>query len=527
MLTSSLQKLANDSDPSFRSYSNDDNSSELFLPFLRKIDKFAALEISHDFSVSQYLQFIDRYCNETSIHDCMTFFRLIIDGFSLANSITVGGGGEDGGNSRKDGNIRNFRYFKYKKIPSVRSLTRLICVNACQMGSALLNNTDVEIPEVAKKWEEEASGYLSSAFNSEGSSAFSSISQLLTACTIVIGTEISNEPVVRHFARQVFRSRGSISTSPTSLGKSTITPYSQYYGIHVIENKPISQFFTKRGLLLFMSMIEAESLGLIEISINAPQRQESAEKYVQDLSPLFEKLRLFQLMMPPPTSRKDDIKISWDFIRLQVLQVTIEKYLLPFLKADVRSELMKLGKEAIADEACSEFSKRLKSGPCGPFYEDTREFSMRSLLSCPNRFIYASVVSLYVTQDASPSLHMACVDINGVITAHGVIASQSMGQKKDKIKTFLYDNQPGCVVINSSGGSLSREVLNMINSSIISEISEMIDLDRRLKRQAMNMDDNDEEEEEEANSKYTPQVILFMTSFFFFFAKFFFVRLLS
>jgi hypothetical protein len=501
LFASSLLKLVNDPPSSFGS----NNSSEFFPALLRKIDKIAAVEISHDFSPSQYFQFIDRYSSETSIHDSMTFFRLIIDGFSLANSVTVGGSGEDGGNSRRDGNIRNFRYFKYKKIPSVRALTRLICVNACQMGSALLNNTDVEIPEVVRNWEEEASGYLTTS-DSEGSSAFTSISQLLTACTIVIGTEISNEPIIRHFARQVFRSRGSISTSPTALGKSSITPFSQFYGIHLIENKPISQYFTKKGLLLFMSMIEAETLGLIEISINAPQRQETAEKYVQDLSPLFEKLRLFQLMMPPPTSRKDDIKISWDFIRLQVLQVTIEKYLLPFLKADVRSELIKLGKESIADEACSEFSRRLKNGPCGPFYEDTREFTMRSLLSCPNRFIYASVAALYVTQDSSPSLHMACVDTNGVITSHAIVASQSMGQKKDKVKTFLYDNQPSCVVINSSGGSLSREVLNMINSSIISEISEMIDLDRRLKRQAMNVDDNDEEEEE-ANSKYTPQVI--------------------
>jgi transcriptional accessory protein Tex/SPT6 len=465
----------------------------------KNISISSASEILKKFPVSQYFAFLSQNMEEVALSDTIIYMKLIIDSVQSKNSINEG---LELDLSKKERN-KSSKYFKYKTMPSVQSFVDSICASSEAIGAALLYDGNVDIPNVIRTVEEVAEEIRMTTNN------FSSNEQLLSAATIVVGTELSLEPSVRKTARVIFRNHGTISTRPTPAGKTAITPFSQFFGIHYLEQKPIKLFFQKEGLMQFMNIIEAESLGLIEVLVNPPQKL-VANKLSTDLDPFFS--GFFHLFMPrePATMAQNPAaRQSWDMIRLNVLGTIVEKYLIPFLKSDLRSELLRRGKEVISDAVAKEFEKRLNLGPCEPFYEDNREFITRKLLSCPERFVYSKVAGLYAGTDKNSGLCMACVDSNGVLLAHQTIASQSMGQKKDKIKAFLYDNRPDLVVINSGGGGLSREIHRLIMKEILDEISETVELDRQLRRSQASQGILDlDEEDEELNVKYSPNVRL-------------------
>jgi transcriptional accessory protein Tex/SPT6 len=503
-LQATAAKLVEVSDGTVSESMDDRNGLDASFKYLTQESAILMLQ---KLPINQYVEFVNRNMEEHAIHDTLSFIKLVTD--QIMYEFRSQGLAKD---------RKSSKYLKYKALPAVQNLAEMICSPAVSVGAALLFDGTVQIPRIEETFEDVATRLLPE-------SEFSSIEQLLSAATILIGTEFSFEPIVRKFARLVFKNRGTISTRPTTKGETAITPFSQFFGIHYIDQKPVSQFFSEEGLLQFMNMIEAESLGLIQILINAPQKSIDG-KLIIDLEPFFgEGLRLFEFFMPREHASLDPnpkARMSWDFIRLNVLQVTIEKYLIPFLRSDLKSELLRLGKEVIADKVALSFEKRLSYGPCEPYFEDNREFLTRTLLNCPGRFCYSKVASLFVTQDRTPGLHMACVDSNGVLVAHQVIAPQSMGQKKDKIKAFLYDNRPELVVINSSAASLGREISGLVGKQILEEITETIELDRQLRRSQSNrdgFDDNNEEEDEEddeRNRKYSPNVFSasFLDTFF-------------
>lgn len=465
-----------------------------------------AEDILKQFPIRQYSDFIQSHFSEVVLQDTVSYFTLLCEGYGFShNQKNTQSDEMMEMPATKRENYKASKYRKYKSLRPVQEIASLICNRAHEIGFALLHSTFPMIPQVSRPWEEEASDLIAAT-------DLTSVPQLLSAATIVIATEICHEPVVRHYARAAFRNRASISTKPTVRGKAIITPFSQYFGIHCLENKPIEEFFRKEGLKMFMSMIEAENSGLIEIVINPPQKREG-DQLVPDLEPFFaDKLKLFQFFMPPIPADLDQnpsLRFSWDIVRLSVLQATVDKYLIPFLKADIRSELLRQAKDYVLEETCREFEKKLTVGPCGPAFDDDREFVANALLSCPDRQQYNKVVSIFVTQDQPPGVHMAAVDVNGVLTGQFIIAPQVMGQRKEKIKAFLYEHRPELIVINSGGLSTSRDIFHIIQKSVISEITETIELDRNYKRQqALAGDSDDEGEGADEEVKYSPKVFL-------------------
>ena len=55
----------------------------------------------------------------------------------------------------------------------------------------------------------------------------------------LIYQEMSAEPGVRNEFRKIIREKSTISTLPTAKGVATITPFSEHFGIHYLERKPV------------------------------------------------------------------------------------------------------------------------------------------------------------------------------------------------------------------------------------------------------------------------------------------------
>ena len=65
----------------------------------------------------------------------------------------------------------------------------------------------------------------------------------LKACRYVAAMELANEPRIKRFCRQIFRRTVLLTTRPTKKGLHNIHPYHEYYGLHLIKGKLVSEHF--------------------------------------------------------------------------------------------------------------------------------------------------------------------------------------------------------------------------------------------------------------------------------------------
>ena len=214
--------------------------------------------------------------------------------------------------------------------------------------------------------------------------------------------------------------------------------------------------------------MEAERLGLVTVTIDPPRKSvgkkdASGEKQeeVVDYEPfLISKLNLMLQFMPTlpveddmhPASRR-----TWDSERLACLQHCVETHLLPSLQKEFRRDLVRIGKEAIVEEAANNFSKMLTMGPYVP-QTDSRERVKEMLKACPNRAFYGTVASIFLSVGRNEPLCMAYVNKDGVLRAHDYLPAQAQNQKHDRIRKFIVDNRPDLIVLNASVSMAGQNV---------------------------------------------------------------------
>lgn len=465
----------------------------------------AAKETMRLFPVDRYLSIVRDTTDDVELRDVLRFFRL------LAQNAEVGGGDEegddqepeeggDGEGGEGDGESKGRKYVKkalrrrkdeyarYKDHPALRKVVELIGVPASEFGDALRHGFKVEPPPT----HELTSTQLARQLLDSGAAgkAFKSEQQLLRAAKMVLATELSMEPSVRGAARAIFKRLATVSTRPTAKGTAVITPFSEYFGLHFLHRKPLQDFYSGAARMLFIRLVEAERLGLITVSIDVPQVQERVEKKaadgtitsemvdVADHAPFMTgELKLMQQFMPALKVDEDmhpDARLSWDSERLMCLSVCVEQLLCPSLQKEFRRDLIRLGKEAIVEEAARNFSKMLLVGPYVPPYQDSRERVKDLLKACPNRPFYGSVASIYISIGRDEPLCMAFVNRDGVLRAHDLVPAQAMNQKNDRIRKFLVENRPDLIVLNASGASATRSTCIMVEKNILKEVEEEI-----------------------------------------------------
>ncbi len=485
---------------------------EITFRFLEKLSDLLSEKYPQDvaerlMNVKFYLDLLETTTDEEVIRDIRRFaalFATSLDKNSVSTRSATSANAVDGddadmendGVNSKDSDkpmksLNKSLYSRNKKLDAVHEFISYFTAPVHEIGSAVHYDFPVNHPPTRR-----ASPTESAAELIDGSK-IRSIEQLTRAVKLVLATELSMEPSIRIKTREIFRFLGNISTEPTAKGKEMITPFSRFFGVHVISHKPIKEFFTHPGLILFMKMVEAEQLGYIKININGPDH-EGMNKIM---------LHLGKFLIA--TSVNDDeyphSRSEWDQFRISIIQLTVEKYLMPSMTSEIRAHLTRLGRDAIIDEAAAEFESRLKTGPYLPNYDNEYE-ALKSLLTNPSERPRAKSVAGFVfTQDKKMSLHMACVDEDGSLKAHREIPPQAMMQKKDKVETFLFENRPELIIINSGAGVQARSMQMLIERDIIPAINAALKTQYDFSKRS---DDYPSFDDDEPMPTYYPKIMI-------------------
>lgn len=445
-----------------------------------------ANEILRLFPKEQYLPLIENASEEVEMKDITTFLETLIRGCNqvlspqdedLLNEIDV----VSKTKTRIIG-TGNDKYKKFCQVSRIREFLEQVSVRTCEFGDAFRHGFKVEPPPTPSERADQL------AIDFTDGKILVDEESVLNAASFILATELSVEPSIRREARRLFQSRASVSTRPTTKGLTVITPFNELFGLHYIERKPLSDFYSNKDKTLFVRLEEAQSQGLIEVTINPPEYKTAADgKYAVDIDFFLTTLKL-PVQYLPSISPVDDMyphaRPSYDTLRLNTLQMCIKNFLIPFFITESKRELLRLGREAVIEEACVNFSKILSVGPYCPPEADPIEATKKLLTSCPRRPYYGSVMSIYLTVGDRQPVFMAFVDKNGVLRSHDLIPERILSSKKQILTNFMLECQPDLIVINSSGGFASRSTLNLIEKELIREVS--MQLSRNEKNQSRN-----------------------------------------
>lgn len=413
-------------------------------------------------------------------------------------------------------------YDRYRRIPKLRELVELFSLPAFEFGYSNLYNYETEPPSTCEFSPES----LASSFVDLKS--LKSEQAVLRAVAEIVATEYSHEPNMKRFIRDTVIHEGSISTRPTEKGVSSITAFSELFGIHYLDHKPIFDFLHGKDKTLFLQLAEAERNGLITITINLPESKSSPQYSGSDDQAdssgyakatsyfLGEKklLRRFMLKKPKHDDPYPESRASWDMVRLMTLDSLLQKHLFPAIQQEFKRNLLKSAREATIDEISNNFRLSLSSGPLSPSHTNNFEYIKTLLRNTPKPTTYYSTMSIYVTNSHMEDLSICFVNNEGLLKRHELLPSQlTEAKKNEKIKNFIFEHQPAVIVINSGGGLVSKSMQKTLEIVLLPSVVEMIENKRRQRRQERETgiryaedDDDDDDEGNEFSQAYKPTV---------------------
>ena len=112
-------------------------------------------------------------------------------------------------------------------------------------------------------------------------------------------------------------------------------------------------------------------------------------------------------LLPAPDPAPSAARQSWDSFRLEVVRRCVDLTLLPSLQTELRRDLVRLGREAVIEEAALNFETMLRVGPYRRPNLDRREKVKELLLASPRTpGGQHSVVCIYISQDRGQNMHM-------------------------------------------------------------------------------------------------------------------------
>eukprot|EP01034_Spumella_vulgaris_P023707 gene23707-29953_t len=469
----------------------------------------AAKEVVRLFPANRYVPIIDASLEEAELRDIFRFLSLLMQGAERgsresaaqddadADQLATQGEEEDGGQQRgSDGYVKQNRrlgivkrdeYGRLKGIRSLRKFAEKIALPVHEFGDSLRHGFRADPPSTeSRDCEEEASLHTDHKVLLTGQ-------MVIKAATVLIATELSLEPSVRREARRFLKEECTVSSTPTEKGLSVITPFHEYFGLHMLDRKPLREMHVGGDRTLFIRLVEAEKIGLITLTIDPPRKQDTSEP---DLS------KLFLILMPlflPLKAAADPNRQTWDAVRLHILQVCLEKHLLPSLQLEFRRDLLRVGRETIVEESASSFERMLQVGPHRVPNPDSREYVKDLLRSCPGRPNYSTVAAICQSSSGNEPLFMAFVNKDGVLRSHDLLPVQAASQKMDRIKQFIVANKPDLIVLNASGGYSSRTLSMHIEKNILREVGELLETQHKQQmeqREANGYAHRDEDEDE-------------------------------
>lgn len=338
----------------------------------------------------------------------------------------------------------------------------------------------------------------------------------LRGCRYVAAMELAHEPRIRRHLRDIYRRHVVLTTRPTKKGMDTIDAFHDYYGLHLIKDKPVKEHFpmeesesvTRRaGLtpeecneldaemkrrerdscLQYLNILKAEKTGHIHVHVHLPLAEIHDEWYAlgdvystrekQELKVLMEELE--KLYFP-----LDGDSEEWNTERKKVLTQALVSFLLPQYEAETRRELREAAVKVGVLDAGESLYKMAMEGPYRP----------HALNHTENRFLVPTdelpMVGICCPADTKEGMYFAALTEQGELQDYLAIPGGSRvdGQKyRDKVIKFLMQIRPAAVLIGTSGGFesrlLSRKMNDLVNEAV-----------QRWESREIQGDDEDEED---------------------------------
>jgi len=310
----------------------------------------------------------------------------------------------------------------------------------------------------------------------------------LRACRYVAAMELAHEPRIRRQLRAIYRADAVISTRPTSKGMGNIDAFHEYYGLHLLKEKPVTDHFPmdeselgkKRSRLTveevkdldvelkrretnsciqYLNLLKAERGGDITVQVHLPyvhdvtdadtpwykRTPETLGRDRQNIGRLMENLERVYL---PADGDTDE----WNDERRKILKMALVNYLLPQFEAETRRDLRDISTRIGVEAAGQNLQAMAMEGPYRP-----------SHLLGENRFIVPTgdlpIVGVCSSNDSKDGTFLVAVSGRGELSDHVAVpggTSITSDQMRERVITFLMQTRPAAVVVGSSGGLGSR-----------------------------------------------------------------------
>jgi transcription elongation factor SPT6 len=352
----------------------------------------------------------------------------------------------------------------------------------------------------------------------------------LRGCRYVAALELAHEPRVRRYLRNIYRKHALLTTRPTKKGMDEIDAFHEYYGLHLIHNKPVSEHFPmdeaetqekkrnrlpeecreidaerkqleRNSCMQFLSIYKAEKTGLVDVTIHLPFLEEYGTEWYnvqenfsdrekQELKFLMDELMNVYLPL-------DADSLEWNEERKKVLSRALLDFLLPQFEVETRRELDEVAFQAGVVAASDSLHGMAMEGPYRP----------HSLLHTENRFLYPTgnlrMVGVCCSIDPKEPTYLASVSEYGELNDHFAIPGGTRidsGKYREKVINFLLVSRPAAVLVGTSGGFNSRMLCRKMSDLVGEAVSRWSTRDI----QGNDEDDEDFEARQMAFDKYLP-----------------------
>ena len=370
-------------------------------------------------------------------------------------------------------------YDKYKRIPKLREFIELFTIPACEFGDSLINNYKIEPPPTPSFTPEEAVLSLSLTPNILKNSR-----AVIRAAQHIIALEYSTEPNIRKLCYQSVIDDGHISTRPTPKGETAITAYSELFGIHYLDHKPIREFIYGKDKTLYLKLHEAEKQGLLTITIHLPEQHNTALKkdnktnitsnITESINYYLYNKKLLPLFMPSLLLNQDpypDIRQRYDILRIEILQILCEKFLFPMLLKSINRYLLQISRENVIEEIGQNFIHTLSIGAYIPPIENTRIHIKNTLLYTPKTTYYYNIISIHIINSDKEPWCICYLDKYGLLKGSILIPHESnINKKHELLMLFIYEYKPNVIVINASGGTLAKGLQETLEKRLLPQV---------------------------------------------------------
>jgi transcription elongation factor SPT6 len=321
----------------------------------------------------------------------------------------------------------------------------------------------------------------------------------LRGCRYVAAMELAHEPRIRRHLRDIYRSEVVVTTRPTSKGIGAIDAFHEYYGLHLLRNKPVKDHFPmdeaelekKRARLnaeelkelddelkkketnsciQYLNILNAERSGDITVQVHLPFIEEmsdvdtpwykrSADSMGRDRQDIGRLMEALERVYFPADGDAD----AWNDERRKILKMAIVNYLLPQFEAETRRDLRDASIRIGVEAAARNLHAMAMEGPYRP-----------SHMLGDNRFIVPTgelpIVGVCSSTDPRDGTFLAAVNSVGELNDHLAIpggTSITSEKMREKVITFLMQTRPSALVVGSSGGVGTRLTVRRLNEVVI------------------------------------------------------------